>query len=63
MRAKKNKLGCDSGMPQKRSKTNMQTGDGRIGHQQGNISLPFNTAGMYRGYVDSTGQLVIKIYK
>ena len=31
--------------------------------QEGNISLPFNTAGMYRGYVDSTGQLVIKIYK
>ena len=31
--------------------------------QEGNISLPFNTAGMYRGYVDSAGQLVIKIYK
>jgi beta-aspartyl-peptidase (threonine type) len=31
--------------------------------QEGNISLPFNTAGMYRGYVDSTGQLVIKIYR
>jgi L-asparaginase / beta-aspartyl-peptidase len=31
--------------------------------KEGNISLPFNTAGMYRGYVDSTGQLVIKIYK
>ena len=31
--------------------------------KEGNISLPFNTTGMYRGYVDSTGQLVIKIYK
>jgi len=30
---------------------------------EGNISLPFNTAGMYRGYVDSTGQVVIDIYK
>ena len=31
--------------------------------REGNISLPFNTAGMYRGYVDSTGQPVIEIYK
>jgi L-asparaginase / beta-aspartyl-peptidase len=31
--------------------------------KEGNISLPFNTAGMYRGYVDSTGQMVIEIYK
>jgi beta-aspartyl-peptidase (threonine type) len=31
--------------------------------KDGNISLPFNTAGMYRGYVDSTGQAVIEIYK
>ena len=31
--------------------------------KEGNISLPFNTTGMYRGYVDSTGQLIIKIYK
>ena len=30
---------------------------------KGNISLPFNTAGMYRGYVDSNGQVIIKIYK
>jgi beta-aspartyl-peptidase (threonine type) len=29
----------------------------------GNISLPFNTAGMYRGYVNSTGQMVVEIYK
>ena len=31
--------------------------------KNGNISLPFNTAGMYRGHVDSTGQAVIEIYK
>lgn len=31
--------------------------------KEGNISLPFNTAGMYRGHVDSTGQTVIEIYK
>jgi L-asparaginase / beta-aspartyl-peptidase len=31
--------------------------------KDGNISLPFNTAGMYRGFVDSTGQAIIEIYK
>lgn len=30
--------------------------------KEGNISLPFNTAGMYRGYVNSTGQTVIRVY-
>jgi L-asparaginase / beta-aspartyl-peptidase len=30
---------------------------------QGNIALPFNTQGMYRGYVDSSGKFVIEIYK
>jgi len=30
---------------------------------QGNIALPFNTAGMYRGYVDPNGKFVIEIYK
>jgi len=29
----------------------------------GNVTLPFNTAGMYRGYVDSSGKLVVEIYK
>ena len=29
----------------------------------GNISLPFNTSGMYRGYVDGNGKFVTKIYK
>jgi beta-aspartyl-peptidase (threonine type) len=31
--------------------------------QQGNIALPFNTAGMYRGYLDPSGTLVVEIYK
>jgi len=30
---------------------------------QGNIALPFNTAGMYRGYLDPNGQFVVEIYK
>jgi beta-aspartyl-peptidase (threonine type) len=30
---------------------------------QGNITLPFNTSGMYRGYVDPTGKFVVEIYK
>jgi beta-aspartyl-peptidase (threonine type) len=29
----------------------------------GNISMPFNTEGMYRGSVDREGNIVIKIYK
>ncbi len=29
----------------------------------GNISLPFNTSGMYRGYVDANGKFVTEIYK
>jgi beta-aspartyl-peptidase (threonine type) len=31
--------------------------------RDGNITLPFNTVGMYRGHFDSTGHAVIKIYK
>ena len=31
--------------------------------RQGNIALPFNTSGMYRGYVDPNGKFVIEIYK
>ena len=31
--------------------------------RQGNITLPFNTAGMYRGYVDRNGKFVVEIYK
>jgi beta-aspartyl-peptidase (threonine type) len=31
--------------------------------RQGDITLPFNTAGMYRGYVDPNGKLVVEIYR
>ncbi|MEY2480708.1 MAG: L-asparaginase / beta-aspartyl-peptidase [Verrucomicrobiota bacterium] len=31
--------------------------------REGNIALPFNTAGMYRGHVDLSGQFVVEIYK
>jgi len=31
--------------------------------RQGNITLPFNTAGMYRGYVDPSVKFVAEIYK
>lgn len=30
---------------------------------QGNIATPFNTSGMYRGYIDTKGRMVIQIYK
>jgi len=31
--------------------------------RQGDMALPFNTAGMYRGYVDPDGKFVIEIYR
>jgi L-asparaginase / beta-aspartyl-peptidase len=31
--------------------------------KNGNISLPFNTSGMYRGYVDANGKFVTEIYR
>jgi L-asparaginase / beta-aspartyl-peptidase len=31
--------------------------------QKGNVILPFNTAGMYRGYVDPNGKFVVEIYQ
>jgi len=31
--------------------------------REGNVALPFNTAGMYRGHVDPDGKFVIEIYK
>jgi beta-aspartyl-peptidase (threonine type) len=31
--------------------------------KNGNISMPFNSAGMYRGYIDKDGKMVIQIYK
>ena len=30
--------------------------------RNGNIAMPFNTAGMYRGYINSNGEREIKIY-
>jgi beta-aspartyl-peptidase (threonine type) len=30
---------------------------------EGSITLPFNTAGMYRGYVDPNGKFVVEIYR
>jgi L-asparaginase / beta-aspartyl-peptidase len=32
-------------------------------NRQGNVTLPFNTAGMYRGYIDPNGKLVVEIYQ
>jgi beta-aspartyl-peptidase (threonine type) len=31
--------------------------------KNGNITLPFNTSGMYRGYIDPSGKFVVEIYK
>jgi L-asparaginase / beta-aspartyl-peptidase len=31
--------------------------------KNGNIALPFNTPGMYRGYVDANGKFVTEIYR
>jgi beta-aspartyl-peptidase (threonine type) len=31
--------------------------------KNGDITLPFNTNGMYRGYVDLTGKFVVEIYR
>jgi L-asparaginase / beta-aspartyl-peptidase len=31
--------------------------------KDGNVALPFNTSGMYRGYVDPAGKFVVEIYK
>jgi beta-aspartyl-peptidase (threonine type) len=31
--------------------------------RKGNITMPFNTAGMYRGYVKKDGKIVVEIYK
>lgn len=29
----------------------------------GNVAMPFNTSGMYRGYIDEKGEPVVEIYK
>jgi beta-aspartyl-peptidase (threonine type) len=31
--------------------------------KNGKIALPFNTSGMYRGYVDANGKLITEIYR
>ena len=31
--------------------------------KKGNIAMPFNTEGMYRGYIRGDGKAVVKIYK
>ena len=31
--------------------------------RNGEIALPFNTNGMYRGYVDPTGKFLVEIYR
>ena len=31
--------------------------------KDGHIAMPFNTEGMYRGYIDTTGKEVVEIYK
>lgn len=31
--------------------------------KDGNVSLPFNTAGMYRGYITESGEITIEIYE
>lgn len=31
--------------------------------KHGNIAMPFNTPGMYRGYIDRNGQAVVKIFR
>ena len=30
---------------------------------KGNVSMPFNTAGMYRGFINADGQAKVFIYK
>lgn len=31
--------------------------------REGNIAMPFNTPGMYRGYIDTEGNMVVRIYR
>jgi beta-aspartyl-peptidase (threonine type) len=31
--------------------------------KDGNVAMPFNSAGMYRGYIDADGKVVVEIYK
>jgi L-asparaginase / beta-aspartyl-peptidase len=31
--------------------------------KEGNIAMPFNTAGMFRGYAKSNGEMKVSMYK
>ncbi len=31
--------------------------------REGNVTMPFNTEGMYRGWVDAAGQITVKLYQ
>jgi beta-aspartyl-peptidase (threonine type) len=31
--------------------------------KNGKVTLPFNTSGMYRGYLDQNGKFVVEIYR
>ena len=31
--------------------------------RQGNMAMPFNTSGMYRGSVDASGKISVEIYR
>ena len=39
------------------------TGGAIVMDKDGNISMPFNTEGMYRGYIDTSGHEVVKVYQ
>ncbi|HEY1772184.1 MAG TPA: isoaspartyl peptidase/L-asparaginase [Gammaproteobacteria bacterium] len=39
------------------------TGGAIVMDHDGNIRMPFNTEGMYRGYIDTSGKEVVAIYK
>ena len=39
------------------------TGGAIVMDKDGNISMPFNTEGMYRAYIDAAGHEVVKIYQ
>ena len=39
------------------------TGGVIVMDRDGNVAMPFNTEGMYRGAIDPTGKLTIDIYK
>lgn len=41
----------------------MDTGGAIAMDHEGNIRMPFNTEGMYRGYIDSSGKEFVAIYK